>query len=232
MSTKNPLDTKIDQMVPFTNQFIFGSQIEDDDELYFSVSSCTHQNVKVSFKKDYIGGINFHIGLSKAIKESGYTATKGNRFGSFSKPRKNCWTKLYNDGVGYFDDLCDELNAARKQVLITDWWMTPYFVLKRDLKGYNNSIEHSVHRLDQVLKRIADRGVKVFIILFREPLGLVCNDSYDCQLYLESLSRNIRMRRHPITPQLWSHHEKCCIIDQKVGFMGGLDLCYGRWDIP
>lgn len=42
MSTKNPLDTKIDQMVPFTNQFIFDSQIEDDDELYFSVSSCTH----------------------------------------------------------------------------------------------------------------------------------------------------------------------------------------------
>lgn len=40
------------------------------------------------------------------------------------------------------------------------------------------------------------------------------------------------MRRHPIAPQLWSHHEKCVIIDQRVGFMGGLDLCYGRWDNP
>ena len=28
----------------------------------------------------------------------------------------------------------------------------------------------------------------------------------------------------------WAHHEKLCLIDKKVAFMGGLDLCYGRWD--
>lgn len=28
----------------------------------------------------------------------------------------------------------------------------------------------------------------------------------------------------------WAHHEKLCIVDGKVAFMGGLDLCYGRWD--
>ena len=22
------------------------------------------------------------------------------------------------------------------------------------------------------------------------------------------------------------------VIDQKIGFMGGLDICYGRWDTP
>lgn len=88
------------------------------------------------------------------------------------------------------------------------------------------------YRLDHVLEQIANRGVKVYIILFREPLGLVCNDSEDCQLYLETRSPNIRIRRHPIVPQLWSHHEKCVIIDQRIAFMGGIDLCYGRWDTP
>jgi phospholipase D1/2 len=29
---------------------------------------------------------------------------------------------------------------------------------------------------------------------------------------------------------LWSHHEKAVVIDQKCAFMGGLDLCYGRYD--
>jgi phospholipase D1/2 len=29
---------------------------------------------------------------------------------------------------------------------------------------------------------------------------------------------------------LWSHHEKIVIIDQQVGFLGGLDLCFGRMD--
>ena len=31
---------------------------------------------------------------------------------------------------------------------------------------------------------------------------------------------------------MWSHHEKMVVIDQKIGFMGGLDICYGRWDNP
>lgn len=28
----------------------------------------------------------------------------------------------------------------------------------------------------------------------------------------------------------WAHHEKLCLIDGRIAFMGGLDLCYGRWD--
>jgi phospholipase D1/2 len=28
----------------------------------------------------------------------------------------------------------------------------------------------------------------------------------------------------------WAHHEKLCLVDDRVAFMGGLDLCYGRWD--
>lgn len=25
-------------------------------------------------------------------------------------------------------------------------------------------------------------------------------------------------------------HEKLCVIDQTIAFMGGVDLCFGRWD--
>lgn len=28
----------------------------------------------------------------------------------------------------------------------------------------------------------------------------------------------------------WAHHEKLCLIDDTIAFMGGLDLCFGRWD--
>ncbi|KAF2157291.1 phospholipase D/nuclease [Myriangium duriaei CBS 260.36] len=28
----------------------------------------------------------------------------------------------------------------------------------------------------------------------------------------------------------WAHHEKLCLIDGHIAFMGGLDLCFGRWD--
>lgn len=28
----------------------------------------------------------------------------------------------------------------------------------------------------------------------------------------------------------WAHHEKIVVIDQTYAFLGGIDLCYGRWD--
>lgn len=28
----------------------------------------------------------------------------------------------------------------------------------------------------------------------------------------------------------WAHHEKLCVVDRKLAFMGGLDMCFGRWD--
>jgi len=35
---------------------------------------------------------------------------------------------------------------------------------------------------------------------------------------------------HDGTVLYWAHHEKLCLIDGHTAFMGGLDLCYGRWD--
>ena len=37
--------------------------------------------------------------------------------------------------------------------------------------------------------------------------------------------------RHPRTMiSFWTHHEKTVCIDQEIGFLGGQDLCFGRWD--
>ncbi|KAK1913773.1 hypothetical protein P3342_007017 [Pyrenophora teres f. teres] len=35
---------------------------------------------------------------------------------------------------------------------------------------------------------------------------------------------------HEGTVMYWAHHEKLCLVDGHTAFMGGLDLCYGRWD--
>ncbi|KAH8696724.1 hypothetical protein BGW36DRAFT_428716 [Talaromyces proteolyticus] len=32
------------------------------------------------------------------------------------------------------------------------------------------------------------------------------------------------------TVLFWAHHEKLLLVDGKIAFMGGLDLCFGRWD--
>lgn len=58
------------------------------------------------------------------------------------------------------------------------------------------------------------------------------NDSTYTKEILESLSPNIKVLQHPlgVLPTFWSHHEKIVIIDQTEALIGGLDLCYGRFD--
>jgi phospholipase D1/2 len=51
-----------------------------------------------------------------------------------------------------------------------------------------------------------------------------------------SLHSNIMVQRSPSHLPTgifyWAHHEKICVIDQTIAFMGGLDLCFARWDSP
>ena len=54
---------------------------------------------------------------------------------------------------------------------------------------------------------------------------------------LNKLNKNIKVIRYPSHREklrylslLWSNHEKLVIIDQVIGYIGGLDLCWGRYD--
>ena len=75
--------------------------------------------------------------------------------------------------------------------------------------------------------------IKIYIILYNAPPIALYIDSQFTQSYLSSLHPNIKVLLHPnymLIPFLWSHHEKLVIIDQKIAFMGGLDIGYGRMD--
>lgn len=67
--------------------------------------------------------------------------------------------------------------------------------------------------------------------MFREEKLALPNDTEYVKKKLEGLSNNIRVVRHPKKRFfMWSHHEKSVTIDQKIGYVGGLDLCYGRYE--
>lgn len=81
---------------------------------------------------------------------------------------------------------------------------------------------------------IQEEGVRVFILLYKEfemALGL---NSYYSKLVLSKTHENIKVLRHPdhakVGVFLWAHHEKIVCVDQTYAFIGGVDLCYGRWD--
>ncbi|XP_053503803.1 phospholipase D1-like [Ictalurus furcatus] len=152
---------------------------------------------------------------------------KTHRFDGFAPPRSDSLTKWYVNGSGYFSDLADALEKAEEEIFITDWWINPEIFLKCPAKN-------TYWRLDHILKRKAEAGVKVSVLLYKEiTFARGINSSYSKRTLMD-LHPNIKVMRHPDDVAsgvfLWSHHEKMVAIDQSVAFMGGLDLAFGRWD--
>jgi phospholipase D1/2 len=87
-------------------------------------------------------------------------------------------------------------------------------------------------RLKDILYQLAKKGVKIYILVYQECSYALTLDSQHTQDSLEKLHPNIIVTRHPsgISDLLWSHHEKLVIIDQMIAYVGGLDLCWGRYD--
>ncbi len=167
---------------------------------------------------------------------------KGNIFHSFVLEKQKCKCNWFIDGKDYFLDLKNRLLKARESVYITDWWLSPELFLQRPVKMevYKNlnlgeSIDLSnenISRLCDILKKIAIKGVKVYILIYKEvSLALNLNSKHS-KSFLVNLHPNIKVCRHPKKSfdVLWSHHEKLVIIDQQYAYVGGLDLCWGRYD--
>ena len=164
-----------------------------------------------------------------------------NPYHSFASQKTNCGAKWFVDGDSYFSYLLEQLKTAKETVYITDWFMSPELALKRpinyddfkDEKNYKKNLNFSnVSRLMDILYLLAEKGVKVNILLFCEVKLALAINSLHAKTVLNQLHSNIRVTRHPkgTSSILWSHHEKLVIIDQKIAFVGGLDLCWGRYD--
>ena len=174
-----------------------------------------------------------------AIKEE----IMSNIYHSFTSQKANCGAKWFVDAASYFSYLFEQLKNAKESVYITDWFMSPELALVRPI-NYNDFIDEkndykkdlnfsNVSRLMDVFYLLAKKGVKIYILLFCEvTLALAINSAYTKNVLKHLHHDNIKITRHPkgASSILWSHHEKLVIIDQKIAFVGGLDLCWGRYD--
>ena len=165
-----------------------------------------------------------------------------NIYKSYTNEKKGNKAHWFSDGEDYFKDLAEKLMEAKESIFITDWWMSPQVWLTRPVptttymamayQNQNKKTSPPYSRLMDILYQCANRGVKVYVLVYAEcSLALTLNSAHT-QHALEALHPNIQVERHPLncTDLLWSHHEKLVIIDQIIGYVGGLDLCWGRWD--
>ncbi|CAF1283973.1 unnamed protein product [Rotaria sp. Silwood1] len=159
-----------------------------------------------------------------------FVSATGCRFNSYVPIRENQLAYWFINGKSYMQAVAKALLTAKEEVFITDWWLSPEVMLIRPT-------DDETFRLDNILGRIADAGVRVYVMIYKEiPYTVSLNSLYtEKKLLSKSTKGFIKVIRHPdlnIKDRviLWSHHEKMVIIDQKIAFVGGIDLCYGRWD--
>ncbi|KAI8064502.1 hypothetical protein BC940DRAFT_305884 [Gongronella butleri] len=153
---------------------------------------------------------------------------KSHRHQSFAPVRHNCKVKWFVDGHDYCWAVAEALEHAKESIFIEDWWLSPELYLRRPPSQFPE------FRLDEVLKRKAEEGVKIFIVVYKEVKQAMTLDSRYTKDALQSQHPNIVVLRHPDHEIggtfFWSHHEKFVVIDNQIAFLGGIDLCYGRWD--
>ncbi|OZJ04780.1 hypothetical protein BZG36_01841 [Bifiguratus adelaidae] len=161
-------------------------------------------------------------------------SSKESRFGSFAPVRMGVNVQWLVDGRDYFWNVARAMAMAKETIYIEDWWLSVELYMRRP------SAQNYKWRLDRLLKHKAEQGVKIYIVMYKEvSLALPLWSEYAKKKLLD-LHPNIYVQRHPqhlgttikSVTFFWAHHEKICVVDNTIGFIGGLDLCFGRWDTP
>ncbi|KAJ9643477.1 Phospholipase D1 [Coniosporium tulheliwenetii] len=156
--------------------------------------------------------------------------SKPHRFDSFAPVRQNVFARWLVDGRDYMWNVSRAIEMAQDVIYIHDWWLSPELYMRRP-----PAISQK-WRLDRLLQRKAQEGVKIFIIIYRNINTAIPIDSEYTKFSLLDLHPNVFVQRSPNQLRqntfFWAHHEKICVVDHTIAFCGGIDLCFGRWDTP
>jgi len=150
----------------------------------------------------------------------------------FAPKRAGNSVRFFTTGEAYFKDVATAIDQASNSIFITGWQVN-YDVL---LDG-KRSLWQCLH---QALKREA--SLKVYVMPWLSPSGSV--GTYDFETMLAIFQLNAGLTDGPrafCTPAIqqsdmnglgvaFSHHQKSVVIDNRIGYVGGIDLAYGRRD--
>ncbi|CAO0797085.1 unnamed protein product [Mucor circinelloides] len=150
------------------------------------------------------------------------------RYDSFAPIRQEAMVKYFIDGHDYCWAVAEAIESAQEVIFIEDWWLSPELYLRRPPAKFPE------YRIDALLKRKAEEGVMIYVVVYKEVELALTLDSAHTKKALQDLHENIVVQRHPDHAVggtfFWSHHEKFVVVDNRIAFLGGIDLCYGRWD--
>jgi len=158
--------------------------------------------------------------------------------GMIAKPQESCWRLTHSnrvgflvDGAAYFAAFREAVIQAERSVFITGWDIDTLVRLTPEAKPADGLPATLLAFLNAVCERKPQLRVYVlawdFSVIYafeREPLpGLK---------FGWGGHRRIKFALDGEHPPGASHHQKIVVVDDRVAFVGGLDLTFARWDTP
>jgi phospholipase D1/2 len=145
-----------------------------------------------------------------------------------------------------FQEMLKAFKDAKKFIWVADWQMG--FDVELDQRGAKTGDSKAAHQaqLIKVFENIIKtKNVQIRVLLWRSPFDILPPNTYD-GLVTEKLNainnkpdnkgRIIVLQQSTTSTQInsivYSHHQKFAVVDGEIGFIGGIDLSYGRYETP
>ena len=150
-------------------------------------------------------------------------------------PGINCWeisevseSGLLIDGSDYYRAFCSAAASAERYILLAGWQFDSDVELIREGDNGDDKIT-LISFLNGLCEKNQD--LRIYILAWNFSV-IYCIDREWLQSWNFKWNTNERIQFcfdscHPFGA---SHHQKYVVIDGKTAFLGGLDICSGRWD--
>jgi phosphatidylserine/phosphatidylglycerophosphate/cardiolipin synthase-like enzyme len=151
-------------------------------------------------------------------------------------PGRNCWrveradrAALLVDGAAYFASLEQALRSARRSVLILGWDFDGQIRLRPDVDPSESP------PLGPLLRSLVERNPELEVHVLVWSIAVVHAPSAPGPLLFGADWQEhprLRIKLDTQHPLYAAHHQKIVCVDDRIAFVGGMDLTLRRWDTP
>ena len=154
------------------------------------------------------------------------------------EPEKNCWRVTHADrlaflvdGAAYFAAFRQAAIRARRSILITGWDFDTHVRLVPEDAPHDGFPPTLLAFLNALCERTPELSIHVlawdFSVIYTFERELLPAVHFGWGSH-----RRLRFALDGEHPVGASHHQKIAVVDDRVAFVGGMDLTFARWDTP
>jgi phosphatidylserine/phosphatidylglycerophosphate/cardiolipin synthase-like enzyme/uncharacterized membrane protein YdjX (TVP38/TMEM64 family) len=129
------------------------------------------------------------------------------------------------DGEQYYTALDRVFDSAESYILLSTWQFDTRTRLLRDKEGTPTFLERLIQLLDE------RKNLEVYILAWDYSVLFQFEREWFSRLKVELAGHpRLHFQFDEVHPVGGSHHYKITVVDGRIAFVGGLDLCEDRWD--